>query len=575
MPGSRRGSVAAPWAGPVLVAAVPILGVRLLTGSGFVLHSDSVAVPKQDLLPWMWGAGSSPPRSVPQDALVAVLDDAIPGWLLQRLLIAAGVLLLGFGVARLLAGRTAVERVSAAAVAMWSTYLFERMAMGHWALLLGVGVIPWLVDALSAVRRGEAGAVPRAVSWAAVGSLVPTAGVLMTATAVAVLGWPGVRKVRGSVAALLGVIALQLVWVVPGLTNPGAASSEAADVFGLRSEGPAGPLLTALGTGGIWNDSAAPGSRGGVLGVVAPTALFVLAIVGSPRLRALPSAVVGPLVVMSMAGLTWAVSTAVPSMSTVVLAVEGLPGGGLLRDAHKWLAPWVVLLALSAGLGLARLVEPLRRAATGPAVALVLVVPIALLPDLAFGMWGRLDPAAYPADWDAVRSHLAETKDPGDVLSWPWSAFRSYEWNDGRTVLDPAPRYLPRVVVGDGRLLVQQEDRLVVVAGDDSRSSAVGAALLGPDPVDQLLAQGVGWVLVQSGQPGTPGFPTELPSAIERRSDVVLNTPTLELRQLAGSPKSLDPGRTVWHRVTWAIWLVVLAGVALAGVRHLRSVRWA
>ena len=41
------------------------------------------------------------PRAVPMDALVSVISQAIPGWLLQRLLLVGAFLAGGYGIARL------------------------------------------------------------------------------------------------------------------------------------------------------------------------------------------------------------------------------------------------------------------------------------------------------------------------------------------------------------------------------------------------------------------------------------------------------------------------------------------
>lgn len=553
----------------VVGVAVVILG-PLAVRSGYLLHADSVAVPAQDLLPWMVGAGDAPPRSVPQDAVVAVLDNVVPGWVVQRLLVVGAVVLLGLGMVRLLATRSTVEQVAAATAAMWSTFVFERMAMGHWGLLLGVAALPWLVDALADVRRGAPGSVARAVGWAGIGSLVPTSGALVVATAAAVLLWPGSREGRRGLIALAAVISIQLVWVVPGLVNPGTTTPEASDLFGLRPEPGAGLLLTALGTGGIWSEDAAPASRAGLLGLVAPLVLVAVAAVGARALGELPRSVVGPLTALAVAGVAWAVLTATPALAGLVAAAESLPGGGLLRDAHKWLAPWLLLVSIAAGLGLGRVHRGLCRigAPTGPAALLVVLVPVVLLPDLALGMWGRLSPVQYPTDWSAVRAELAGSAHPGDVVSWPWSSFRAYEWNARRSSLDPAPRYMPRTVVTDGRLLIDTDEGVVVIPSDDRRSTDVAHALQATDPASELRSLGIGWLVVQRGQPGSPGFPAALPPALEAGTTVHLTTPTLEVRQLRGAPAIRGDPVPGWMWLIWMVWVAVLAGAAVMSMRY-------
>ena len=59
-----------------LIVLLPVLA------PGYLLHLDMVFVPRQSLLPWMLGIGGGLPRSVPQDAIVALLAGPLPGQVL-------------------------------------------------------------------------------------------------------------------------------------------------------------------------------------------------------------------------------------------------------------------------------------------------------------------------------------------------------------------------------------------------------------------------------------------------------------------------------------------------------------
>lgn len=557
----------------VLQAAV-VSGLSVLR-LGYVLINDSVAVPQQSLLPWMWGGAGGPPRSVPQDAIVAVVDNVVPGGLLQSLMILGGTSLLGLGVAHLLNQRSGFEQVAAASVAMWSVYVYERSLMGHWGLLLGLAALPWVVDAACDVRARRAGSLRRLLGWSLLGSVVPSAGVLQLAAVAVVLLWPPLPRLRTAAGALGGVLALQLVWIIPGVRAQTEASTIAAEVFGLRGEGFSGPVLTGLGTGGIWNSAVVPESRLGVMSLIAPVALLVIAGLGASRLRHVRPVALSALLFLSAAGLGWALLTAVPSAAQFVAQVESLPGGGLLRDSQKWIAPWVVALSLSAGLGLGRLRERLHGTdAWWPGSILLLLLPILLLPDLAFGAWGRITPVAYPAEWSRVHAYLSASARPGDVVSLPWSAFRSYEWNQNWTVLDPSPRYLPRPVVTDTRLLVQRADGLAVVPSDDPRSALVADALRTPAPAAALRDLGIGWVLWQGDQPATPGYPASPPDWLDTAGRTVVDGRDLDLIELAEEARAEPAGRPdVLLMLAWAGWLLILISVLAGLLRHLWSVR--
>ncbi|HEX8768328.1 MAG TPA: hypothetical protein VF714_08155, partial [Jatrophihabitans sp.] len=90
------------------------------------------------------------------------------------------------------------------------------------------------------------------------------------------------------------------------------------------------------------------------------------------------------------------------------------------------------------------------------------------------------------------------------VLVLPFGSYRSFDWAPGRTVLDPAPRWLPAETVVDDRLAVSG----TVLSGEDPAARRV-AALLDSRPAPAALGpalagQGIGWVLRESGTPGPP-----------------------------------------------------------------------
>jgi hypothetical protein len=337
-------------------------------------------------------------------------------------------------------------------------------------------------------------------------SLTVSGGLLALAVSLPVAIGPGSRlsRTRRIAWAFTG-LAAQLPWLVPTLvvsssvTGVGAAGSE---VFRLRAESWVGALVTALGTGGVWNAEAVPGSRTTALPLLATLVLLGLAAAGARRVvPVLGRAATLTLGALAALGLLWSVAGTVEVLDPLVTWVVGsVPGGGVLRDAQKWLAPWLVLLAVAAGLGADRLARALARrtdrtAARTLLVALVLV-PVACLPDAAWGVSGQLASVSYPDDYAVVRARLAAAG-PGQAISLPWQTFRRFPWNDGRTVLDPVPRAMTRTVVSADSLVVRSHGALVVVSGEDPRSGEVSRAIEAGDPLGPVLSRmGIGWAVV-------------------------------------------------------------------------------
>ena len=541
---------------PALGLAVLVLGPAL--GPGYVLLYDMVFVPRQDLLPASVGLGGQLPRAVPQDAVLAALTAIAPGSVWQHLALVGAVAGGALGAAHLLRGTGAAARAAAAVLFVWSAFFAERLLLGSWSLLVAVAVMPWALSAAIEVRRSAPGAVGRLILLVGLASLTPTGGLLAGLLAGPVALGPGSPLGRARRAwTALALVALQLPWLVPSLLHPaaGASDPDGLKAFALRAEGPWGALLTALGTGGVWNGEVVLGSRSTFLAPLAAVVLTVLVVLGVPPLvRHLGRAAALWLVACAVAGIVVAVAGAwSPTRPLVLAVVDGVPGGGLLRDGQKWLAPWTLLVAVAAPLGLARMVVRSRDTTVRASLAVGLVLlPVAAMPDLMWGGLGRMQTTTYPADWAEVRSALEDDTAAGDVAVLPWSAFRAFAWNGGRTSLDPAPRYLPRTAVVDDTLLVARPDGTVLrVSGEDPRAAAVGAALDAGRPLAEVLpALGIRYVVLELTTPGP-----DVGSALDGLSPVVRGT-TLELWSVQGEAAPVpEPGRR-------DVVLVVLAWVS-------------
>jgi hypothetical protein len=485
-----------------------VLGPAL--GPGYVLSYDMVFAPSP---PAGWraaGLGDSLPRAVPQDLVVALLSQVVPGSLLQALALAGAVFAAAWGAALLVPTRRTGLRLAAATLYGWNAFVAERLVLGHWGLLLAYAALPWIVRAALDVRAGRSGA-ERVVLAAVPAALTPTGSLLaLVVVASLVASRVPVASRRASWTAVAGTAALTWPWVVAGLVSPAGGRSDpaAVDLFAMRSEGPGGLLGTVAGLGGIWNAQVVPASRSTVVALLASLVVTGLAVAGARVLWGRwPQGAVTGLTVAAAACTVVAVAGAVPGPDTVLRAlVATVPGAGLLRDGHKFLAPLALLLAITAPLGVERALVVLRRRRPGPglgpvsaAVTLaVVLLPLVALPDLAWGALGRLQAVRYPAEWDAVAARVAGSG--GTLVTLPYGAFRAYPWNGGRVSLDLAARYLDVPVVVDDALPVARSDGTVtVVDGEDPVAGAVRRAL---DAGAPLVDEGVRWALVQTDQPG-------------------------------------------------------------------------
>jgi hypothetical protein len=571
-----------------------------------VLTYDMVFVPRQELTRGLLGLDTAVPRAVPADLLVALASRLVPADLVQKLLLAGVFVGAAAGAARLVPSHGVAPRAAAAALYAWNPFVYERVVMGHWGLLVSYAALPWVTAAAVALRAanpqrgGRAGAARRlagALAVAAFGS--PAGGVIAAAVALCVVAappWPARRAAPGSAAEaaapdglatsgaapgppvgaseaaepdgghLAGVgwraglvmaaaLVVNLPWLVPSLLRPGGVPVRPAGAaaFAARPDGPLGTVGSLVGLGGIWNARAVPPGLGSWPWVAGFAVVLAVAAAGvAPLLRRWDpegsgepqggapvdrGAAVGLLLAAGL-GLLAAAAYAVPGLRGLVdLAVAHLPGGGLVRDAQKFVAPLAVLEAVAFGLGVERLLAAhwggtaaragrLRRVVAAALVA----APVLLLPALAWGAAGRLAAVDYPPGFAHARAAMAADPGPGAVLVLPWHLYMAHPWNGDRVVLDPAQRWFTRRAVGNDDL----ELAGLTVPGEDPWSARLGPLVRGAAPLAPALpAAGVRYVLLfKSGD--WRGYQPRL-----QGSTPVLDRPELALYRVPGRPVTM------------------------------------
>lgn len=497
-PLSLRGFVPAAYSA---LLAASVLGP--LFRPGHLLLRDAVSTPRSYLTDTALGLGDAAPRAVPQDALLACLSAFVDGGLVVKAIMFLALWLAGLGAASLareLLSASVGPQLVAATVACWNPYVAERLLQGHWSLLTGYAALPWIALLGHRLRAphssglGDWGAL--AVCFVAAG-LTPTGGVMAVIVAVVVLD--GRRRL---VAVGLGIVAW-LPWLVATVVSgAGAEMSDPEGVlaFAARAEPGLGTIGSLAGLGGIWNAQAVPPSRTGLFAVVATIALLVLVAIGLPALLRRGLA---PLVLLAAAAIVLpALAATPPGLAVGRWLVASVPGGGLVRDTQKFVALAVPCYALAAAATSAGIIAAIgRRWSARLAAAPVVVLVLATLPDLAFGVGGKIRPVEYPASWQRVAAALGESDVTGDVAVLPAGTFRKFAYAGVAPVLDPAPRLLPRDVVQTGTLVVRGHR----IGGEGERALGVERVLMHGGSAQQLARFGVGAVLVERTTPGPLG----------------------------------------------------------------------
>jgi hypothetical protein len=551
-----RRVVVAAWCGLLALA----VGAPLLR-PGFVLSYDMVWVPHLDLdRAELWGLGSGLPRAVPSDAVVALLGAGLPAALVQRLLLLGALFVLALGAARLMRARPLAAQLATATFALWNPFVAERLVLGQWPLLIALAGFPWLVSALTDPGGARTSTLVLALAATA---FSPAAGV-MGLVLVLCVGWR-----HGPVRLVLLAGLVNAPWIVAGLLHVTISRSDPAAValFDVQPEGFFGRVGSALTLGGIWNTEVVPTSRTLLLVGLVSIVMGAVMLLGCVTMWRDGRRLLLGLLAPAVLGLAFALSGWL-APEVVARVVTDVPAGGLVRDGTRWLALAVPFQAVVWGAGIGTLVERARWTAWSyPSVVLALVLPIAALPDLAWGVGGRLEPATYPASWSSARDQIERSDAPGDILVLPFSAYRRPAWNHDRPVLDPAGRFFDRTTVTNDELVVSGR----TIAGEDPRAAAVGRVLRSsPDVPAGLARRGIRFVVVQTDAPGADSDLLRLDGAREIR----VAGPGLRVFRLQGVRTTrVDAGDRTVMAVTWTVSgltiLLALVAVARRGVGRL------
>jgi hypothetical protein len=557
------------WSRPGYALALAVLVVAPLMGPGYLLLRDAVSTPRSFLSDSALGLVSAP-RATPQDFAVALASHCVDGGVVVKALLVVGLWLAGWGAARLVAKVLPEAGVGgqfvAITLAIWNPYVGERLLQGHWSLLLAYGCLPWVATTMLTLRSTDSAAWTQLFGlafWIALAGLTPTGLILATTVglvcaAVPIEG-PGGPRPRWLCAAvtLAGALVAALPWLtaaVLGLSSTDHIWARVPDVaaFAARAEPGLGTLGSLASLGGIWNGEAVPGSRTTLFAVVSAAVLLAVVVTGLPALARYRAAV--PLVVLAAAAVVLPAALATdPGLAVLHAVVDAVPGLGVLRDGQKWVAlamPGYALAGAGAVLTLQRWLS--FSGPVGPALACCAALVLSL-PDLAWGVGGKVEPVHYPTDWTTVAAAI--NGQPADVAVLPVDTMRRFAWSGSAPVLDPLPRWVRADVLITGDLMISG----VTVLGEGNRARVVQRLLLaGADP-QALRRAGVGWLVVELGTPGDMGLAAR---TLERLA-VTYRGRDLLLYRVGGDTAPESAGRRLTVVIAHLVWLAMLAGGAI------------
>jgi hypothetical protein len=491
---------------------------------GYLLSYDMVFVPNPPFSAALLGFTGAPARSVPSDAVITVAAHVLPADLVQKIVLLLIFVLACSGAAALLAagwrdlaGRPApvLACLACGVFYTWNPFVAERLLIGQWALLLGYAGLPWVMrELVTGPARIRPIRLLLVMLPAAIGGFAAMAVTGLAAVPAALARGGG--RGRRLLTVLAVVALLSLPWLIPSLVVPVHTDPLGVNLFAARADTPFGRLGSLVMLSGIWNDQTVPRGYGGAASLfwllVVACAVAGYLLVGRGGFRG----VVPPgehrgrrgWTGLGVAGLLGLAVAAIGITSPTRAALRDLvtmsAGFAILRDGQEFVAALALTEAVGLGAAVAWLFTRGSAAAgrprAEPAMAilgvLAVVAPVLLLPGMAWGLAGRIRPAAYPADWMTARAIMDGDQRPGSVLILPWAAYRRYPWNHGEAVYDPWNKLLSREVISNDGLQVGTQ----TLSQESPASIRLNRIVTGAGPLtSRLRAAGVVYVVADAG----------------------------------------------------------------------------
>lgn len=472
----------------------------LLLKRGYPFAFDMSFGPEMKIPPEAFGLGAEFGRRLPDFIWLSILAEVVPSEVVVRIVLSSIPLASGltahFASKRVFggAGLGAGGALYAGLLYEVNPFVYQRFAAGHWHILLGYAFFPLVVVAGTRLCAAAGGRLRRRALWftalisALLGSVsfaVSVMGLMTLLVAVLVLGSRGARggsrRHLTENAALAGqVIAAWIpgnaTWIVPGLlksSKAGGFTDLDWRAFLVRGDDQWEALLNVLRLSGFYRGDLAPPSLARLSGWLAATAVVGLFIAGLAVLYRRDHGLFAFSLIVPAAFLFLALGERAPILGPVLgWAYPRTPGWQIFRETQKLVVPVCFFYAAIGGVGASRLTAYRREQPGafgreeasdsaepgGPSISTlerslvlvaVLLLPLALTPDVFFGLRGRIAVSEYPPGW----YEAARALPPGDgkLIVFPWHQHMPFGFTGGRTNVNPAADFFPREVVQSTR----------------------------------------------------------------------------------------------------------------------------
>jgi hypothetical protein len=407
-----------------------------------------------------------------------------------------------------LAGRSRWSRIAAGTLYAVNPFVFNRLYVGHFALLIGYALLPFAVKTAmrSLSSPGIRWCVP-ALWWAGLTSLSPHFAwiyglVVLGVVVVAIVTkqYP-LRRLAGWFATCAGLFVLMSTYIIlpNGSTNlPTQVGSVSLNIYRTNGDPHLGLFANVLALYGFWRTGPGPELPKDVI-IGWPFIMFAILLIvfvgGWHAWRGIPAAgeemssegidrehrTIGQefssrtstgnqslaidqkrltflLVFIGVAGYFLALGNQGPTGGLFLWAYDHVPFFSIMREPQKFLILLALAYAVLFGWGVERLsqvdLSTSRFGAGATAVLIGVVLPLGYSATIFDGLAGQITSSPLPSAYQQADSLMGTGV--GNVLVLPWHLYNEYPFTSGRVITNVGPTSFRRnVITGDN---VQADD---------------------------------------------------------------------------------------------------------------------
>lgn len=362
---------------------------------------------------------------------------------------------------------TAIQTIAGAIVYCVNPFVFDRIAVGQFGLLIGYAILPIAISNLKSPRTERLAWVRLGLWWTLLIICSPHFSWIF---GIYILVFTIQQRfdARTTKNLILAIVfaGMTTIYVLFSGVNGGVGvhiGVRNLTAYQTQGKGAFGAFLNLTGLYGFWRIGptlAKSEIKGWVIllaAILIIVALGYLSLIGKskwlskthiPKTSNLDRSISITILGSGIVGLFLAMGQRGIFGGLYKFAFLHLPFFAIMREAQKFDLMWAVTLAYGFGFGVEVITKWTSKQTDKQSwisIILLFVLPIVYEPLIFIGLAGEVKTSHYPSSWAAARKLIDSSQ--GAVLCLPWHQYESFNFTQNRVIANPCQGYLGGTVI--------------------------------------------------------------------------------------------------------------------------------